>query len=357
MLRLLPVVVLVVAATAVSTATAVDDKYLETIKVSENIYVFKPKIDWTHGNGVAIIGSDGVFFIDTYIQFNYAEEAIRRLKKVTPLPVRYVLNTHWHTDHVMGNSVFKRVFPHCEIIVQDSTAVMLDSVIKPQVERALPRLEAELAQTDSEVRLGKRSNGTPIVGTMKPFWENALRDAREYRQHFRQERYVSADITFGDSVTMRWGNQTLKLIHMAQNGHAEGDVIVWIPEKRLLVAGDLVVGPTPYATHPGIPGMISAIRALIAMNPAVIIPGHGSVEYDLTYMQLLLRAFTAYRAAAESALIAKVPYQRAADSIAFPEIDRLFIGNDEMKRFSYRAFFSRNLIRQTYQHPPDSISR
>ena len=58
-----------------------DDKYLETIKVSEHVYVFKPKIDWAHGNGVAIIGPDGVFFIDTYIQFNYAEEAIRRLKR------------------------------------------------------------------------------------------------------------------------------------------------------------------------------------------------------------------------------------------------------------------------------------
>ena len=186
MLRLLPAFVIAVATTAGSLATSADDKYLETIKVADNIYVFKPKIDWTHGNGVAIIGSDGVFFIDTYIQFNYAEEAIRRLRRVTPLPVRYVLNTHWHTDHVTGNGVFKRVFPHCQIIAQDSTAVMLDSVIKSHVEHELPRLEASLAQTDSEVRLGKRSNGTPIVGTMKPFWETSLRDLREYRRQFRR---------------------------------------------------------------------------------------------------------------------------------------------------------------------------
>ena len=299
-----------VATSTVAPPPATEDgPYLETIKVADNVYVFKPKIDWTHGNGVAIIGSDGVFFIDTYIQYNYAEEAIRRLRKVTALPVRYVMNTHWHNDHVMGNSVFKRVFPHCQIIVQDSTAVMLDSVIKPQIAKARELLMANIAQTDSEVRAGKRSNGTLIVGTMKPFWEASLRDLRDYAQQFRQERYVSPDITFGDSVTMHWGAQTLKLIHMPQNGHAEGDAVVWIPEKRLLVAGDLVVAPTPYATHPNIPGMISGIRALIAMNPAIIIPGHGEVEYDLTYMRLLERAFISYRTAAEAALRAKVPLQ------------------------------------------------
>src|SRR3954470_19605649 len=68
------------------------EKYLETIKVADDVYVFKPRIDWVHGNGVAIIGPDGVFFIDTYIQFNYAEEAIRRLREITKLPVRYIVN-------------------------------------------------------------------------------------------------------------------------------------------------------------------------------------------------------------------------------------------------------------------------
>src|ERR1044071_4352944 len=83
-------------------------KYLETIKVTDSIYVFKPKIDWTHSNGVAIIGNDGVFFIDTYIESTYAAEAIKLLKKITKLPVKFVLNTHWHYDHVIGNYEFKR---------------------------------------------------------------------------------------------------------------------------------------------------------------------------------------------------------------------------------------------------------
>src|ERR1700749_3792776 len=109
------------------------NKYLETIKVTDSVYVFKPKIDYIHGNGVAIIGSDGVFFIDTYIQTNYAEEAIRLLKTITPLPVKFVLNTHYHNDHVIGNYVFKKTFPNCQIIAHDSTFKYMIRKIKTDI--------------------------------------------------------------------------------------------------------------------------------------------------------------------------------------------------------------------------------
>jgi cyclase len=354
MVRVVAGVLMTVAIAGASFNAAVEDKYLETIKISDNVYVFKPKIDWTHGNGVAIIGPDGVVFVDTYIQFNYAEEAIRRLRKITPLPVRYVVNTHWHFDHVMGNSVFKRVFPQSQIIVHDSTAAMLERRVKARVEGEADFIKANLAQTDSEVRNGKMSRGTPLTGTIKPYWDLSLREAREYEQQFKPEKFVSADITFSDTLSMRWGSQTLRLIHMAQNGHSTGDVVIWIPEARILIAGDLVVAPTPYATYYNSPGMVKAIDALIAMKPAIVIPGHGEVEHDLQYMQLLERAFAAYRSAAETSLAAHVPERQALDSIAFPEIDRAFTGDDAMKQWAYRAFFARNLIHNTYQ-PPTAV--
>jgi glyoxylase-like metal-dependent hydrolase (beta-lactamase superfamily II) len=330
----------------------IEDKYLETIKVADDIYVFKPKIDWTHGNGVAIIAPEGVFFIDTYRQFNYAEEAIRRLRRVTKLPVRYVLNTHWHFDHAMGNDVFKHAFPQSQIIVDDSTAAYMEQRLEPKLQVEGAGIDGTIAQLDSEVTNGHLASGLPITGTMIPFWSLMLREAREYKAVYRPQQYFGADIAFNDTLTMRWGSQTLRLIHMAENGHSPGDVVVWIPEKRLLVTGDVVVGPTPYATYYNVPGMIKAIHALIAMNPAIVIPGHGAVEYDLTYMQLLERAFSEYRHAAETALAANVPLRQARDSIVVPEIDRAFTGDDQMKKYAYRAFFARNVIRYTYQPTP-----
>lgn len=350
MTPLLPQVLLVLLSAATGPAVT-EDKYLETIKVSDNIYVFKPKIDWSHGNGVAIIGPDGVFFIDTYIQFNYAEEAIRRLRAITKLPVRYVLNTHWHNDHVMGNGVFRHAFPAARFIAHDSTAAGMERTIRKAVEGEGEAITAVVAQLTQEIKDGKRTTGGLLTGGLKPFWEWQLRETLEYQKSFRPYPFVNADITFSDSLTMRWGDLTLKLIYMEQNGHSEGDVVVWIPEKRLVVAGDLVVGPTPYETNSNSPGLLKGLLALQKMDPAIIIPGHGAVEHDQAYLQLLIRAFGEYRRAAEIALAGNIPLKQSLDSIRFPDIDRQFTGGDDVKEWAFRSFFRNNIIYYTYKPP------
>ena len=263
--------------------------------------------------------------------------------------MRFILNTHSHTDHVTGNAVFKRVFPEARIVVHDSAFPNLEKYNKQFVANQSTSIRGSIAQLDSEIRNGKTTRGAPIIGSMKPFWDWQLREAKEYLAQFHPEQYASPDITFSDTVTMRWGAQTLRLIHVSERGHSPGDVIVWIPEKRILVSGDIVVGPTPYATYPNIPGMIASLKRLIAMNPAVVIPGHGAIQHDVAYMQLLEQAFSTYYKAAQDAFAAKVPVKVAGDSIVFPDLDRRFTGGDETKEWAYRTFFARNLIYGLYR--------
>jgi cyclase len=330
--------------------TNAQNKYLETVKVTDSIYVFKPKLDWLHGNGTAIIGRDAVFFIDTYQQTNYAEEAIRLLRKITPLPVKFVLNTHWHNDHVTGNYIFKKHFPNCQIIAQDSCYVYMAKIIKPAIDTEMKGNDAAVAQLQQQIKDGKLPNGTLLVGTMKTFWEQQVQEGVDYKKEYTGNKFTNADITFSDSLTFHWGSQTIRLIHSAPDGHSPGDVIAWIPEKRILIAGDLAVGPTPYATHDNLPQMVKAIQQVIDMKPAIIIPGHGVVEYDLTYIQLVEDAFKGYMAKAEENAKNKVPLKDALNNITLPGIDEKFYGDDVVKKWAYRAFFARNIIYFTYKH-------
>lgn len=324
------------------------EKYLETVKVTDSIYVFKPRIDWVHGNGIAIIGNDGVFFIDTYIQTNYAEAAIQGLKKITRLPIKYVLNTHHHNDHVLGNSVFKKAFPGCQFIASDSCFRRMNGKAKKDIETEKTDIDESIKVLEKELKDGKMANGTPITGNLVNFWKWQLQETIDYKKQYKGNRLVNADITFSDSLTVRWGSMTLKLGVLKEKGHSVSDVMVWIPEKKLIITGDIVVAPTPYA-NANTYGMLPALQQVIDYNPQIIIPGHGPVLYDHSYLHLLKQVFTAYITETEKAFQNKMSRKDAVTSISFPELDAKLTGDDLVKKWAYISFFARGMILYTYQ--------
>jgi cyclase len=322
---------------------------LETIRVTDSIYVFKPKIDWTHGNGVAIIGNDGVFFVDTYISPSYAVEAISKLKAITKLPVKYVLNTHWHYDHVIGNYEFKKVFPDCKFIMHDSTNYFMKTQVKSVIEGDLEASKQGLATLEKERSERKTSNGFPITDSMLPFWDWQIKEGKELLDNYIPLQLVTADITFTDNLTFQWGSQTLKLKHLKQYAHSEGDVIVWIPQKKLVITGDIVVGPTPYETQPNALGMIDALQQIIDMNPSIVIPGHGVVQHDLSYVKLEKEAFTSYIREAEKAVKNNIPIKEAIAYIKLDDLDYKFTGGEDLKVWTLRSMFKGQVVYQTYK--------
>lgn len=331
-----------------SSTAGAQGKYLETIKVSDSIYVFNPKIDWVHGNGVAIIGDKGVFFIDTYQQTTYADEAIALLKKITKLPVQYVLNTHWHYDHVMGNSVFKKQFKDCRFIMGDSTYTGMIKYVTKQVEEEARTIN-DFEPLEKQIR-EEKAGSYPITPAMKYFWDWQLKEAKEYAKAYKGNQMVNGDITFNDSLSFHWGSMTIQLINLPLNAHSRGDVIAWIPEKKLVVTGDIVVGPTPYETHGQPAEMLKGLQMVIDLNPSIIIPGHGKVEYGLAYVNLLKTAFSTYLEKTLQAIADKKPVGDVYKTMRIPEIDDQFINGDEVKRWAYESFFVRNLIYYTYKN-------
>jgi hypothetical protein len=89
---------------------------------------------------------------------------------------------------------------------------------------------------------------------------------------------------------------------------------------------------------------------VIDLNPSIIIPGHGKVEYDMVYVNLLKTAFSTYLEKTLQAIADKKPVADVYKEMRFPEIDDQFINGDEVKRWAYESFFVRNLIYYTYKN-------
>ena len=84
----------------------------ETVKLADGVYAFiapESKTPFVSGNSLIVIGDDGVLVVDSTNVPSLAQRMIADIKQWTDKPVRFLVNTHWHPDHLMGNEVYKQV--------------------------------------------------------------------------------------------------------------------------------------------------------------------------------------------------------------------------------------------------------
>jgi len=125
-----------------------------------------------------------------------------------------------------------------------------------------------------------------------PETERYLRQRQQVEPRFAAVRLIPPTVIFSDRLRIDGGDLTLELIPTP--GHTDDHVAVWIPELRLLLAGDAAEQPIPYVNAPSdLPALRASIRLLVALDPATVIPCHGGttdpglLARNLAYFDLL----------------------------------------------------------------------
>jgi cyclase len=207
-------------------------------KVSEGIYVYAAVLN--EANSTIILTQDGVVLIDTGQSPKDSHVVMAAVKKLTSQPVRIVIHTEPHSDHVMGDFVFSP--PAVVIAHAGATASMRGSdSFKPE------RIEKQMATSP------------------------------EMREAFKGFRLVTPHIEYHDRTTVNVGERTMELYYL-KNVHSEADSAIWLPNERVLFTA-ASVGVKRFGNHRplvSIPDTLSAIKMMKALNPQVVIPGHGN---------------------------------------------------------------------------------
>lgn len=222
--------IIFVAAFLSSGAQNFDTVQIITHKITDKIFM----LEGSGGNIGVITGNDGTVIIDD--QFAPLSEKIKTsLKALSANPVRFVINTHYHGDHVGGNENFGK--DGAIIIAQDNSRLRMTT-------------EQFLAAFNS------RTPPAPYDALPK--------------------------ITFTESVTLHLNGETLQVIHI-KNAHTDGDAIIYFKESNVIHTGDVFVRyglPFIDQEHGGsIDGMIKGTDEIIALanDDTKIIPGHGAI--------------------------------------------------------------------------------
>ncbi|TXI24351.1 MAG: MBL fold metallo-hydrolase [Roseateles sp.] len=205
-------------------------------------------------NAGVIVTPAGVVVVDALGSPAVATDLLEAIRRITPLPVRYVILTHYHADHLYGLQVFK-----------DQGATVLAH------EAGRDYLQSDTAQRRLEASRE----------TLAP-WVNA------------QTRLVPADRWLRADETLELGGIRLQLRHVGP-AHTPEDLAVFVEGARVLFAGDLAFrGRIPYVGQADSRGWIAALTRLLDSAPAAIVPGHGPLSTEAAADLRLTRDYLQY---------------------------------------------------------------
>jgi glyoxylase-like metal-dependent hydrolase (beta-lactamase superfamily II) len=237
------------------------------------------------GNSVAIVGDDGVAIVDTGHHPRLTRAMVERLRAITPKPVLYVVNTHWHNDHVSGNAVYAEALPQARFIAHAFTARTMDREIPGYMREGCREfLHKQIAPLRETVAKGRDSEGRAIPEARMARLKEVIVDADAAEIDCTEFRYRGADLAFEDRLTLRLGGRDVQVLYLGRANTA-GDAIVYVPDARVLVTGDVLVHPFPFATQSYIGEWAAVLRRLEAMDADVIVPGHGPAMHDKAYLR------------------------------------------------------------------------
>ncbi len=190
---------------------------------------------WCLNNPAFMTSADGVIAVDACATERRTRGFREAIERISEQPVRTLINTHAHLDHTFGNHVFK---PDATIIGHRNT-------------------RAEL--------LRDRAAMPDRAKLMFPGVEWGDVDA------------TPPDVTFDEELAIYAGDLELRLIYVSP-AHTNTDVVIWLPEHRTLIAGDIIFNQgTPFALMGSIAGWLDALERLRGLGAETIIPGHGPV--------------------------------------------------------------------------------
>lgn len=261
--------------------------------VTDHVWVMRqPNRIWSAvvGNVEIIEQSDGVVLVDSGGTIADGEDVLAAVAKLTPKPVKAVIVTHWHNDHPFGLPAIVAKYPKVRVIATATTAKALADIEvhgtgigKPDRERAEKRFKS------SQERAGNYSKSAADPSLPPQVRHQYAIEAAWVRERAKRQLpgyVVLPTETFTDKLVIDDPVTPVEALFLGR-GNTTGDAFAWLPKQKVMIAGDSVVAPTPYGFGTPTAPWLATYDRLETYPFAILIPGHGQVQRDRSYLATL----------------------------------------------------------------------
>jgi alkyl sulfatase BDS1-like metallo-beta-lactamase superfamily hydrolase len=203
-----------------------------------------------------IITSEGLVIIDTTESQDAASEILERFRKITDIPVRYIIYTHGHLDHIRGSPIFYS--PGVDVIATTDW----------------------LAFTDEDYNIFEKYTSrarSDQGGRAAPEYAMKLPVKSPVRLGEQEAKVIQPTITFDDEYSFELGGKRFELYHTW--GETWDHLMVWLPDEKVLCCGDLYYASFPNLSTPmleprPVRGWYESLERMMSLEPEYLVPGH-----------------------------------------------------------------------------------
>jgi len=292
------------------------------------------------GSTTFVISEEGVVVYDGGGMPIMAEQVIEKIRSITDAPITHVIISHWHGDHNFGIYRFAEEYPDVQFIADSFTAAAMNSAKIQYIERYPEFIKNRLPGFQKIVATGKKDDGTVLAESELIEYRRIIEDADEIDAEFKRARITEPTVVFTETFTIVSGDRNIELKNLG-HGNTEGDIVLWLPKEKIVATGDIVVLPSPYAFNVPPRAWAETLKNINDLHYATLVPGHGEIQHDTSYVDLLIESAISIADQRDSMLAKGMSKEEVEEKLDFSAFEERFTGGDEYIKGYYTAYFEK----------------
>jgi cyclase len=250
---------------------AAGEDLFEIKPVADGVYAAIAKPTYRVNSNAAIIFlENSVLVVDANSTPSAARGLIEQIKKLTSKPVKYVVNTHFHSDHTQGNEAYRNAWPAgVEIISSEATRANLE-------QRGIPRWKHEIIAMPQEIEQLRSDLQNASSAEQKESVRKKLVEAEAYLAELKNMHITLPTMTVDRRLILHRDSRTVEILWLGR-AHTDGDLFVFLPAEKVLATGDVLHGWTPTMRDSYPYEWIQTLDAAEKLDFEYVIGGHGEV--------------------------------------------------------------------------------
>ena len=301
------------------------------------------------GTSTFVIGDNGVIVFDGGGAPIMSERLMTKIASLTDKPITHLVISHWHGDHMFGVFRIVEEFPDVQVIAHPFTRAATLGRPMDYLKKQPTAIERRIAVITDRLAKFEESGDT------ETYHPDRMESYRYFIKHqalldaqFKTYDFTLPTITFEKKLVIYSGTREIQLLHLG-DANTEGDVIMWLPQDKIVATGDVIVLPTPYAFNTDPKKWAATLRAINALGYDTLVPGHGAIQHDMDFMNLTIEALDSIAEQTDQFIADDLSQEEAMEKLDFSAFDERFTGGDSYIDTYYQAYFTTPLRSSAYR--------